>query len=262
MRIATLQLPIDDISGIDGRFRLTEELLLGMERSGRRPDLLMLPEIWGCGFFDYDRYKDCCEDVRGRTYEFFSGWAKRLGCWVHTGSFIEKRGEDYYNTCLLLDRKGEIAAQYSKIHLFTYKSREFELFKPGTEVVVTDSEFGRVGLSICYDLRFPEQYRKMVDMGAEILLICAEWPVQRLPHWRLLCQTRALENQCIIVACNASGTQGGVPCAGHSMTVNPYGKIYFEADADACVLWSEIDPAEVPKAREHFPVLRDRVDIR
>lgn len=261
MNIAAIQLEINDKENYSDRIEKVNKILTDIEKGKKKPDLIILPEIWGCGFFAFDQYQENGEDIYGYTFSLFKKWALRLDCNILCGSFIEKRVDSYFNTSLFLSRKGEVYGQYRKIHLFGYESEERKILTPGNEVTVIETEFGKIGLSTCYDLRFPEQYRKMVDQGAEILLVVSAWPIARLNHWRLFNQVRALENQSFLISCNCAGIQRGTEFAGHSMVVNPAGEILFEVDEKPCVLWSNIDLSNVKKQRAIFPALNDRVRL-
>jgi len=115
-----------------------------------------------------------------------------------------------------------------------------------------------MGLATCYDLRFPELFRALVDRAAELLLVPAAWPDKRVGHWRLLAQARAVENQCFVVACNTAGEHAGVPMGGHSLVVDPWGTVLAEAGDGEEVLDVEVDVDQVRAVRETFPVLSDR----
>ena len=116
----------------------------------------------------------------------------------------------------------------------------------------------RLGLATCYDLRFPEQFRLLLDAGAEVVLLVAAWPAKRVAHWRLLAQARAVENQSYVVACNTAGTHAGVPMGGHSIVVDPWGAVLAEAGEDEEVLVVDLDLDLVRATRTQFPVLADR----
>ena len=218
----------------------------------------MLPELWGTGFFGFDQYYEQAETDRGETYELMSSWARRLGCYVHTGSFVEREGERFYNTSLLLAPNGTVVGKYRKMHLFGYQSREAELLSGGNQAGVWDTEYGRVGLSTCYDLRFPELYRLMVNLGAEYFLVNSAWPVNRLNHWRLFNRARAVEDQCFLISCNGTGVQNGSQLAGHSMIVDPWGEVLQEGDAEERIVTGNADPLCLKDNREHFSALRDK----
>lgn len=255
--VATIQLEVSGSQNQKQRTERVNDLLSTLTQDAQKPDLILLPEIWGCGFFGFDGYAGSAEPLQGPTFELLSRWAETIGCWILGGSIIERDGKELYNTSILLDRQGRLTGTYRKVHLFGYQSQERELLTRGKKPVVLETEWGKIGLSTCYDLRFPEQYRAMVDEGAETFLVVSAWPEARLHHWRLFNQARAAENQCWLVSCNCAGTQGK-RYGGHSMTVSPTGDIVAEADDKAGILWSKIDMGKVREARETFPVLKDR----
>lgn len=129
----------------------------------------------------------------------------------------------------------------------------------GREPVTVRLPETTVGLATCYDLRFPELFRTLTDAGSEALVVSAGWPERRRAHWTLLAQARAVENQAYVLACGTAGTHAGVPQAGHSIVVDPWGEVLAEAGADEEVLTVEFDPAKVAATREQFPALKDRV---
>lgn len=219
-------------------------------------DLIVLPEVWATGYFAFDRYLEEAEDIHGPLSRYFSHWARTLNAYVFGGSFIEKHGNDYYNTSLLLDRNGDIMQVYRKIHLFRYGSREGELLTPGKRASVAETEDGTVGLSTCFDLRFPELYRAQHAKGAELFFVTSAWPHQRLEHWQWLNRVRALENQAFLIACNGCGHARGVRLGGHSMVTDPWGECIASLHEEAAVLTAELDLARVRTVRSEFPMER------
>lgn len=258
LQIATLQMDISDSRDKEGRCELLERQFAEILKEGRHPDLVILPELWGCGFFAYDRYIQDSEDLRGATFSFLASWALRLHAYILGGSIVEAEGEALYNTSLLIDRDGELEGSYRKIHLFGFESQEQKLLRRGEFPVVIPTNLGCFGLSTCYDLRFPEQYRAMVDLGADIFLVPAAWPAARIAHWRLFNQARALENQSWLISCNCAGEQNGSQYGGNSMVVSPTGEIIAVAEASPVLFYSEVDLGLVRNARESFPALADR----
>ena len=222
-------------------------------------DLLLLPEIWPCGFFSFDRYRSESEPLEGPTVNVFKEKARERQCYILMGSMVEREGEKLYNTCLLLDPRGSIIARYRKIHLFGYQSQESKILSPGEEVVVTDTPWGKSGFSTCYDLRFPELYRKMVTQGAEFFLIPSAWPYVRLEAWKLFNRARAHENLAYLVSCNCAGANQGKKYGGHSMIVDPLGQVIAEGGEEEEFVSAEIDPSLVTSVREEFCFLGDRV---
>ncbi len=255
MKVAVVQLELNDKRSK----REVVEYALGMMDKCKGCDLLLLPELWNIGFVNYDRYHGESEPLDGYTASAVAAKARELGAYVHGGSFVEKRDGKYYNTSVLFDRSGNLIGTYSKMHLFTYQSREPELLSPGTELSVVATEFGRMALSTCYDLRFPEFYRKMVDMGMDFILVPACWPYPRQEPWEVLNQARAIENTCYLISCNAAGAQGGTLYMGHSKIVDPWGTVVAGASFREAIVTSEIDPGLVARVRDAFPVLNDRI---
>jgi len=255
MKAALLQLasPLEE----DWRHRIDRvgELVTGLTDV----DLVVLPELWAAGYFAFDRYEDLAQPVPGPLVETIRGWALSLGAHVQVGSILERGPSGrLHNTALLIGPSGEDLLEYRKIHVFGYQSLEATLLTPGTRTDVVRTDLGGVGISTCYDLRFPELYRGLVDAGAEIVVVPAAWPMARLGHWRLLTRARAVENQVLLLACNAAGRQGEVELAGHSAVIDPWGRVLGEAGADEEVLVVDIDLEVVSRTRKEFPVLEDR----
>lgn len=221
-------------------------------------DLVMLPEMWTPGYFAFDSYAAAALDG-GRLTEFLSGLAERHRVILHGGSIVLADGDHLFNTSLLFGRSGELLAGYRKLHLFGYGSREPEVLTQGPSPTVVDTEVGRVGLAVCYDLRFPELFRRMVDDGAEMALVASAWPYPRLPAWRTLCRARALENQMILVAANGTGaTSSGPALCGHSTVVDPWGVDIASAGDDPATIVTTVDLDCVADARTRFRQLADR----
>jgi predicted amidohydrolase len=254
MRIASIQLNVVEASKEKALEHASQ-----MIRQCRGADLILLPELWNIGFMSFDRYRSEAETQEGPTLTLLRTLARELSCHIHTGSFVEKQGDRFYNSSFLLDRTGEILGCYQKIHLFTYQSQEADILTPGTSVTVIPAAFGKFGLATCYDLRFPEFFRKMIDQGAEFFLISSAWPYPRLEHWLLLNRTRALENLSYLISSNCVGINRGMRFVGHSQVVDPTGQIIAGSDDEECIVWAEVSREIVLRVRAEFPALRDRV---
>ncbi len=254
MRIASIQLEIRDDESAEAR--VERAALLVEAQAGA--DLVLLPEMWNVGYFAFDAYAERAESLDGPTLARMSQAARTAGTWLLAGTIVERDGEHLYNTAVLFDRAGSVAGSYRKIHLFGYGSREPEVLSPGTQVVVVGTEFGRIGLSTCYDLRFPELYRAMVDDGAELFLVPSAWPYPRVEAWSILNRARALENQAWLISANCTGGPGRGFC-GRSMVVDPWGTLVATAGDGPSVLTTDVDMGLVPAARAAFRVLDDRV---
>ncbi|MEW6674314.1 MAG: carbon-nitrogen family hydrolase [Thermodesulfobacteriota bacterium] len=254
MRVTSLQLEMADRTK-------TQSIDYVLRLLGQAPasDLFLLPEIWPCGFLSFDRYRPESEPVDGPTVKLFKEKARERNCHILMGSFVESEGDKLFNTCLLLGPKGDIIARYRKIHLFSYQSEENKILTPGNKVVVADTPWGASGFSTCYDLRFPELYRQMLVQGAKFFLIPSAWPHTRLEAWRLFNRARAHENLAYLISCNCAGVNRDKRYAGHSMIVDPSGRIIVEGGENEEIVSADIDPARVDSYRAEFGFLKDRV---
>jgi predicted amidohydrolase len=254
MRVANVQLAIADRSK-DATLRHVLALL----DQTRGSDLVLLPELWPCGFFAFDRYAAESETVSGPLVTALRTKARELRIHLLTGSFVERDGPDLFNTALLIDPNGEVLARYRKIHLFGYKSEERRLLRRGDDVTVVSTPWGRAGFATCYDLRFPELFRRMVDRGAELFLVTSAWPQPREEAWVLLNRARAVENLAFVFACNCAGEVGGRRYVGRSMIVDPLGAVLADGGPGESIVTADVDPKQVAELRREFPFLKDRV---
>ncbi len=254
MRVASIQLEIPDVETKEERVERAASLVEAQAGA----DLVLLPEIWNVGYFNFDSYAAQAEALDGPTMTRMADAARRAGTWLLAGSIVERAGEQLHNTAVLLDRSGNVAGTYRKIHLFGYGSREPEVLARGERLGTLDTEFGRVGISTCYDLRFPEQYRAMLDDGARMFLVPSAWPYPRVEAWEVLNRARALENQCWLISANCTGGAGG-GFLGRSMVVDPWGTAIAAAGSPPAVVTAEIDPDLVGRVRTQFRQLDDRV---
>jgi predicted amidohydrolase len=243
----------------------TETVAARRDRVGRMvadakgAGLIVLPELWNVGYFAFDSYRELSEPMDGDTVAAGKEWARQLGCYLHLGSFVESGADGrLYNTAVLIDPAGEIAHSYRKIHVFGYRSREAELLTPGSEITVADTPLGAVAATTCYDLRFPELWRDLIDAGAHIVIVPAAWPAARLEHWRLFTSVRAVEEQILLISCNAVGEQNGIALGGHSRIVDPWGLVLAEAGDSEGITWCDVDPTVIARVRDEFRVLQDR----
>lgn len=256
MKIALIQVASPESESVADR----RERVAGLVRSAAGADLIVLPELWAAGYFAFDSYDREAEPADGPTAAGLSDLARETGAYLHVGSFVERRADGALrNTAALLDPSGAVVHSYSKIHVFGYESKEAQLLQAGNRVSATSTPFGTVAGTTCYDLRFPELWRCLVDAGAQVVIVPAAWPAARLEHWRLFTSARAVEEQVLLIACNATGSQAGVELAGHSRVVDPWGTVLAEAGTAEGITWCEADPAVVPTVRKQFPVLADRL---
>ena len=191
--------------------------------------------------------------------------ARKLGIYVHVGSLAIKISPDRAaNRSFLIDRKGEIAARYDKIHMFDVdladgeSYRESRNYRPGELAVLADLPWGRLGLTVCYDLRFPALYRALAEGGATMLAIPSAFTKQTgEAHWQVLMRARAIENGCFVFAAAQGGKhENGRETFGHSLIVDPWGRIIAEGGTEPGVVMAEIDLTEVANARARIPSLQ------
>ncbi|MFO7952694.1 MAG: nitrilase-related carbon-nitrogen hydrolase [Bacillota bacterium] len=252
--VASLQLEINDQQTKQNRI----DYALAQMDLARGADLILLPEIWNTGYFNFNLYKRESEPLDGLTITAIAEKAREINAYVFAGSFVENAAGNLYNTSVLLDNNGKNIGTYRKIHLFSYGSREKEVLTPGEKAVVINTDLGALGLSTCYDLRFPELYRYMLDLGAEVFLVTAAWPFPRWANWLTLNQARALENICYLVSCNCAGLNQGVSFLGHSSVVDPRGIIKAGSNEEPGIISSTIDLKRVHQIRKSLSQLNDR----
>ncbi|MGB8616358.1 MAG: carbon-nitrogen hydrolase family protein [Pseudolabrys sp.] len=191
--------------------------------------------------------------------------ARQFGIYIHIGSLAIRISHDRAaNRSFLVDPKGDIAARYDKIHMFDVdlaggeSYRESRNYRPGDSAVLADLPWGRLGLTICYDLRFPALYRALAEAGATMLSIPSAFTKQTGDaHWHVLVRARAIENGCFVLAAAQGGKhENGRDTYGHSLIVDPWGRIIAEGGTEPGVVMARIDPAEVTKARARIPSLQ------
>jgi predicted amidohydrolase len=255
MKIAILQLSFGDEESKSTRIARVEEIIAEAQPT----DLVLLPEVWNIGYYSFDRYMSESETLEGETVSRLSAMAKKYSTYIFSGSFIEREGDKLYNSAVLLDPQGDICGSYRKIHLFGLGSDERKVLSAGDKISVIDTKFGKIGLSICYDLRFPELHRRMSAQGAEIILSCAAWGYPRVENWLILNRARAIENQCYYLTCGCAGTSFGKSYIGRSQAIDPWGNVVASAGEQETILKFEINPKQVANARQQLSFLRDRV---
>ena len=233
-------------------------------------DLVCLPEIFNVGYFAFDAYERKAQSLAGPTLARVADAAREHDVGVLAGSIVEdlaasaRDGFDtpseagLANTSVFFDRAGQQQAIYRKHHLFGYESKEAELLVPGESLGLAAFEGFTVGMTTCYDLRFPELYRGLTDAGATLILVPSAWPYPRVDHWRLLPGARAVENQLFVATCNGSGSFGETELCGRSAIYDPWGEVLAEADEGPTVVTADVDPERVSEVREEFPALADR----
>jgi predicted amidohydrolase len=230
-------------------------------------DVVVLPEKWNL-IGSADDYRAAAEPLDGGpSVRAMSEWARTLGVTLVGGSITERRdGRDKLsNTCCVFDANGELVSVYRKIHLFDVEVgghvyRESESEEPGSEPVVAEAEGWKLGLSVCYDVRFPELYRILALEGAELATVPAHFttPTGR-DHWHVLLRARAIENQYYVAAAGQVGeTITGRPAYGRSLIVDPWGTVLAQAPDEETVVTAEVDRARLLDIRAKLPSLANR----
>jgi predicted amidohydrolase len=254
-RVALVQIDVDDREAPADRVERVAELVQTLDDV----DLVVLPELWHVGAFDLDAARTYAEPIDGPSVRRMREAARIAGVWLHAGSFSELEHGRRHNTSVVLDPSGEIVATYRKIHLFGWEDGEPSVMTAGESPVLLPTPLGPTGLATCYDLRFPELFRRLTDSGAESFLIASGWPMARIAHWSVLTRARAIEDQAWVIACNLAGTHAGVTMGGASVVVDPTGVVVAEAGVGEEVLVAEVDPHAARDWRRSFPALTDRV---
>jgi predicted amidohydrolase len=229
--------------------------------------VVVLPEKWN-GVGNAAALHELAEPLAGgETVETMSGWARRHDVWVVGGSITERREgrERLSNTCCVFAPGGELAAVYRKIHLFDVEVggkvyRESETEEPGEEPVLVEADGWGIGLTVCYDLRFPELYRVLTLEGAELLTVPANFTLATgKDHWHVLLRARAIESQCYVAAAAQVGEpMPGRPSYGHSVVVDPWGTVLADAPDEETVIVADLDRERLRRIRETLPSLANR----
>lgn len=238
------------------------------EAASKRAQFVCLPEMAnyiGVGDGPFEN----AEDVPGgETSALYAEKAKKHGIWIHGGSITEKIPGDnkhVYNTTIVVNPKGEFVAKYRKIHLYDIdvkdgvSFKESDSIKAGDEIVTFNSDFGPMGLAICYDIRFPEIFRILTLRGAKLIFNPAEFNLfTGKDHWESLIRARAIENVCYMVAPGQFGPKKTFHTYGRSIIVDPWGNVIAKASDRACVVTAEIDMSYVDTMRAQLPCIKNR----
>lgn len=267
IRFAAIQMS----SGGQVSANLAEAARLIEQAVSRGANFLVLPENFAIqGKNETDKLSVKEQPGMGVIQDFLANQARKHGVWLCGGTLPMASEEDerVYASCLVFNDQGKQVARFDKIHLFDVTLQkggliynESATIKPGSDVVVFDSPFGKVGLAVCYDLRFPELFRKMVDLGAEIILLPSAFTAQTgRAHWEPLIRARAIENLVYVVAADQAGYHlNGRASHGHSLVVDPWGGIVSQLDSNVPgVVVGEIKLDCLRSMRKTFPVLEHR----
>ena len=267
MKIAAVQM----VSGSEVEKNLktvTNFINLAVEQNVK---FLVLPENFACmGMNETDKLDIREKQGDGPIQEFLKHAAREHGIWIVGGTIPIDSGnkERIISRCQVYSDQGECVGFYDKMHLFdvqvpdsTESYSESDTIQAGSEVVVLDTPFGKAGLAVCYDLRFPELFRQLLDKGAELLIVPSAFTdLTGRAHWEILVRTRALENACYLIAANQGGIHiNGRETYGHSVIVDPWGRILNQLEKGIGLVVGEIDSDRVKQIRESFPSVQHRI---
>ena len=230
------------------------------------PDFVILPEMYCCPY-QTENFPIYAEKEGGPVWQQLSGYAKQYGIYLIGGSMPEKDAEgNVYNTSYIFDREGKQIGKHRKVHLFDIDVKGGQTFKEsdtltaGDSDTVFDTEFGKIGVMLCFDIRFPELSRMMVNDGAKVIFVPAAFNMTTGPaHWELSFRTRALDNQIYMVGCApARDVSAGYISWGHSIVTDPWGRVTGMLDENEGILLAELDMDYEEQVREELPLLKSR----
>lgn len=237
------------------------------EAAGAGAQLIVLPELFN-GYGDLGTVVQAAEAIPGPTSERLRRCAQEHSVWLVAGSVCERSDDPQrgYNTCLFFAPDGSLLARYRKLHLFEANVPgnasvcESDHMLRGDDVATVSTELATFGLAICYDLRFPELFRRMSTQGMEVLLFPSAFThATGKDHWHILLRARAIENQCFVVAANQCGQHTErLKSYGHSLIIDPWGRILAEAGADETIIYARLEGVRLKSVREVLPALKNR----
>jgi len=240
-------------------------LVLARDAHAAGANLICLPEYFSCvQEHDWLVVEHARAEEAHPAVPLFASMARELGVWVLLGSIPVEAGKKHvHNRSLLLDDKGRIVSRYDKIHLFDVELKEGEVYResatvaPGKEAIVAKTPWGKIGMSICYDVRFPHLYQTLARRGAEFISVPSNFTrTTGKAHWHTLLRARAIETGCFIFAPAQCGVRRwGRATYGHSLIVGPWGEVLADAGDDCGYIMAEIDPSKVAEARRMIPTL-------
>jgi predicted amidohydrolase len=250
LRVALAQLELRDGDPSENLSRAEQAIA---RAAAQGCQLVLLPELWSTGYC-VEQWPELAEPLDTGTAAATAELARRHRITI-AGSLLERGRDGLYNTLVVQGPDGAQLAAYRKMHLFAPMG-ETRMLRPGPQPESFDAPWGRTGLAVCYDLRFPELFRWQALHGAQVLLIVSAWPAVRAEQWRALLRARAIENQALVVAVNRAGA-GHQPLAGRSAVIDPWGRTIAEADDAPTVVVAEVDISLAATARAEFPALAD-----
>lgn len=263
MKIKLQIVQLEAVAGdIEKNINKAEELLKGADE--KCADLILLPELWTIGW-DCDSFNKSSEDIfSSRTYNFLSETAKKYNSNIIGGSSIlRKNGEKDRNTSLIFNRNGELIAVYDKYHLFSHRGQsEGTYLQAGENGLLVNTDIGKIGISICYDIRFPELFRQYAFKNADFIVNMAAWPKSYVDEYITLAKARAVENQLFFAAaCLTGKINETYEFSGNSMVIDYKGRVIAKLNREEKVLCSQIDTGEMHEYRKQMPILKDTKKI-
>ena len=262
IKLALCQMNVID----DKKANLNKADLMIAQSADKNADFIVLPEMFNCPYSN-DKFIEYAEEENtSRTLKRISKLAEEHNVYILAGSIPEKESDKIYNTSYLFDKNGKIIAKHRKMHLFDIDVKgkiafkESDVLTAGDEFSLADTEYGKIGIGICYDVRFVELARVMTERGASVLIYPGAFNMTTGPaHWELLFRSRALDNQvfCIGVA-PALNEESSYHSYGHSIVTNPWGEVVTQADEKENLIICEIDLDEIKKVREEIPILKNK----
>ena len=261
LKIGLIQMKVEN----DKKENLIKASQLVTKIAVERPDIVVLPEMFSCPYVS-SNFPLYAEEEGDYTFNFLSNLAKTNNIYLVGGSIPEKEKNKIYNTSYVFDRQGEMIGKHRKVHLFDIyiknkqKFKESDTLSSGDKVTVFDTEFGKIGLCICYDFRFPEFSRLMVDKGAKAIIVPASFNLTTGPaHWHVMFRSRAIDNQVYTIGCSPTRDYNSPYISyGHSLIVSPFGEILCELDESENLITYTIDFDYISQVREELPLLHHR----
>lgn len=261
LKIGLIQMKVEN----NKKDNLTKAAQLIKKIAIEKPDIVILPEMFSCPYIS-SNFPLYAEEEGDYSFNFLSDLAKTNKIYLVAGSIAEKDSDKIYNTSYVFDRKGQMIGKHRKVHLFDIDIKNKQRFKEsdtlsaGNEVTVFDTEFGKIGLCICYDFRFPELARLMVNKGAKAIIVPASFNMTTGPaHWHTMFRSRAIDNQVFTIGCSpARDYNSSYVSYGHSLIISPFGEVLTELKDDESLTAYSIDLSYVDQVREELPLLNHR----
>ena len=262
MQIALIQMPVT----ADKQENLRTARRCLEEAAAHNVDLAILPEMFCCPY-QHKYFRPYAEPAGGPVWQALSDAARTNHIWVVGGTFPELDGEKLYNTCFVFDREGNQVARHRKIHLFDAAVtngphfQESATLSPGDQLTLFDTEFGKLGVCVCFDIRFPELFLLMSKAGAQAVIVPAAFSLATgSAHWELLLRSRAMDAQLFTAGVCPARNEKGYIAYGHSLACSPWGEVLAEADYDPEMLLVQMDFAKLQDARNQLPLFPARRD--